>query len=129
MSAVEETYELLEPETVAGYIDARPELAGAGRHVDSSTCTEIGDGNLNLVFLCQDATGAGVVLKQALPYVRLVGPEWPFTPRAAVAEARAYDAHGEFAAEFLPNVLRLRCRALHPRTSRTSPTTASGASR
>jgi len=54
------------------------------------------------VFVCQDATGRGVVLKQALPYVRLVGPEWPFTPRRAVAEARCYEAHGAFTEEFLP---------------------------
>jgi 5-methylthioribose kinase len=101
MSVVEESYELLTPETAGSYIDARPELAGL---VDTSSLDvqEIGDGNLNLVFVCQDASGRGVVLKQALPYVRLVGPEWPFTPRRAVAEARCYEAHGEFAPEFLP---------------------------
>jgi 5-methylthioribose kinase len=101
MSVVEESYELLTPETAGAYIDARPALAAL---VDTSTLDvqEIGDGNLNLVFVCQDATGRGVVLKQALPYVRLVGPEWPFTPRRAVAEARCYATHGAFAEEFLP---------------------------
>ncbi len=34
--------------------------------------------------------------------MRLIGPEWPFTPRRAVAEARCYETHGRFAAEFLP---------------------------
>jgi 5-methylthioribose kinase len=103
MTAVEEAYELLEPETVAGYIASRSELAAL---VDVATLdvTEIGDGNLNLVFLCRDASGRGLVLKQALPYVRLVGPSWPFTPRRAVAEARAYDEHGKWAAEFLPKL-------------------------
>ncbi len=102
MSVVDETYELLTPETAAPYIDARPELA---RLVDTSSLDvqEIGDGNLNLVFVCQDASGRGVVLKQALPYVRLIGPEWPFTPRRAVAEARCYETHGRFAPEFLPD--------------------------
>ena len=42
------------------------------------------------------------MLKQALPYVRLIGPEWPFTPRRAVAEARAYREHGRFAPELIP---------------------------
>ena len=37
---------------------------------------EVGDGNLNLVFIVEGATGAAVV-KQALPYVRLVGDSWP----------------------------------------------------
>jgi 5-methylthioribose kinase len=103
MTAVEETYELLEPETVGRYIDAREELAGL---VDTATLDvqEIGDGNLNLVFLCRDAAGRGVVLKQALPYVRLVGPSWPFTPRRAVAEARAYAEHGKWAPEYIPKL-------------------------
>jgi len=101
MSVTEESYELLSPETAAAYIDERPHLAEL---VDTSTLDvqEIGDGNLNLVFVCQDASGRGLVLKQALPYVRLIGPEWPFTPRRAVAEARCYETHGRFAAEFLP---------------------------
>ena len=37
---------------------------------------EVGDGNLNLVFIVTSGT-AGVVVKQALPYVRLVGESWP----------------------------------------------------
>ena len=103
MSVAEETYELLEPETAAAYIDSRPELSAL---VDTGSLDvqEIGDGNLNLVFVCQDAAGRGVVLKQALPYVRLVGPEWPFTPRRAVAEARAYREHGRFAPELIPTL-------------------------
>lgn len=101
MTAIEETYELLAPETVAGYIAGRPQLREL---VDTETLdvTEVGDGNLNLVFVCRDGAGRGLVLKQALPYVRLVGPSWPFTPRRAVAEARAYTEHGRWAAEFLP---------------------------
>ena len=37
---------------------------------------EVGDGNLNLVFIVESEAGA-VVVKQALPYVRLVGDSWP----------------------------------------------------
>ena len=37
---------------------------------------EVGDGNLNLVFIVEGPAGA-VVVKQALPYVRLVGDSWP----------------------------------------------------
>ena len=37
---------------------------------------EVGDGNLNLVFIVE-GTLATVVVKQALPYVRLVGDSWP----------------------------------------------------
>ena len=37
---------------------------------------EVGDGNLNLVFIVKGPMG-GVCVKQALPYVRLVGESWP----------------------------------------------------
>jgi 5-methylthioribose kinase len=37
---------------------------------------EVGDGNLNLVFIVEGPAG-GLVVKQALPYVRLVGESWP----------------------------------------------------
>jgi 5-methylthioribose kinase len=37
---------------------------------------EVGDGNLNLVFIVEGPSGS-VVVKQALPYVRLVGDSWP----------------------------------------------------
>lgn len=37
---------------------------------------EVGDGNLNLVFIVSGSHGS-VVVKQALPYVRMVGEGWP----------------------------------------------------
>ena len=38
--------------------------------------TEVGDGNLNLVFVVEGKQ-ASLIVKQALPYVRLVGDSWP----------------------------------------------------
>jgi 5-methylthioribose kinase len=46
---------------------------------------EVGDGNLNLVFLVEGPAG-GVCVKQALPYVRLVGEGWPMTLKRAFFE-------------------------------------------
>ena len=40
------------------------------------TVTEVGDGNLNLVFVVKGEK-ASIIVKQALPYVRLVGDSWP----------------------------------------------------
>ena len=46
---------------------------------------EVGDGNLNLVFLIEGPAGS-VCVKQALPYVRLVGEGWPMTLQRAFFE-------------------------------------------
>ena len=94
-------YEILTPETVPAYIDGNPELNGI---VDTSTLevTEVGDGNLNLVFVCKDATGDGICLKQSLPYVRLVGESWPLTPERVVAEARGLKAAADHVPDLVP---------------------------
>ncbi len=39
---------------------------------------EVGDGNINFVWILQGAQGA-LVLKQSLPFVRCVGESWPLT--------------------------------------------------
>ena len=49
---------------------------------------EVGDGNLNLVFIVEGGSG-GVVVKQALPYVRLVGDSWPLPLKRSFFEYHA----------------------------------------
>ena len=44
---------------------------------------EIGDGNLNLVFLLKYEDGWGLYIKLALPYVRMTGEGRPMTPDRA----------------------------------------------
>ena len=71
-------YELLTIETVPDYIAGRADLSALVDAADLHV-REIGDGNLNLVFIAQDSRGRGICLKQSLPYVRLVGESWPLT--------------------------------------------------
>lgn len=94
-------YEILTPETVPAYINSMPNLAGI---VDTSTLEvdEVGDGNLNLVFVCHDAAGNGICLKQSLPYVRLVGEAWPLTPERVIAEARGLAAAAASTPHLIP---------------------------
>jgi len=49
---------------------------------------EVGDGNLNLVFIVTSPSGQ-VIIKQALPYVRLVGDSWPLPLKRAYFEYHA----------------------------------------
>lgn len=54
------------------------------------TAKEIGDGNLNLVFRVKDNnTGKSVIIKQALPYLRVAGEGWKLTVERNRIEAEA----------------------------------------
>lgn len=93
--------QLLDIASVPAYIAGQPHLA-ALVDADSLTVVEVGDGNLNLVFIATDATGRSLVLKQSLPYVRMVGESWPLSQDRILAEARGYDAAVEFSPESVP---------------------------
>ena len=93
--------DLLSSASVAAYIATQPHLA-ALVDTDSLSVDEVGDGNLNLVFIATDAAGRSLVLKQSLPYVRMVGESWPLSQDRILAEARGFDAAVEFSPESVP---------------------------
>ena len=95
------TYELLDAQSANAYISSKPHLAELV-DVDTLEMREVGDGNLNLVFVGTDADGRGICLKQSLPYVRLVGEAWPLTPERVAAEARGLGTAAQVAAEMVP---------------------------
>ncbi|WP_338556624.1 S-methyl-5-thioribose kinase [Paenibacillus sp. KS-LC4] len=66
---------------------------------------EIGDGNLNLVFHITDpASGKGLIVKQALPYAKVVGESWPLTLDRARIESEALILQNELAPGLVPTV-------------------------
>ncbi len=97
-----DTYQPLTVETIPAWLDAHPRLRafvpGSPLHV-----REVGDGNLNLVFIVRDDPDRpGIVLKQSLPWVRVFGEGWPLTVERARHEADAYEAYQAFAGETIP---------------------------
>ena len=67
------------------------------------TVDEVGDGNLNLVFIIKGPKG-GLVVKQALPYVRLVGESWPLPLDRAYFEYHALKIQTEAAPHLVPKL-------------------------
>lgn len=104
-----EPYEFLTEQTVVDYIREHEQLRSRIDESRIAEVREIGDGNLNLVFHVVDEDGRGIILKQALPYVRMVGDGWPMTPERAQREAHSLQAHHTLAPELVCEVL-----AYHP---------------
>ncbi len=69
-------YSPLSPATLPNRLGGLAVLQDRVGPQDSWQVREVGDGNLNLVFIVTGSAGSAVV-KQALPYVRLVGESWP----------------------------------------------------
>src|SRR5262249_21694048 len=59
-----------------GSIDVLNEILGP---TNNWQVREVGDGNLNLIFIVESSSGS-LVVKQALPYARVVGNSWPMSP-------------------------------------------------
>lgn len=82
-------FEPLTPQTLSVRLGQLPALTGRlGPDTKAWRVREVGDGNLNLVFIVEGPSGAAVV-KQALPYVRLVGESWPLPLKRSFFEYHA----------------------------------------
>ncbi len=95
--------ELLTVDSVPRYLAAVPALAAV---VDAGALTsvvEVGDGNLNLVFVVTDTAGRSLVLKQSLPHVR-TDPSWPMTRERSAREARILAAHRAVDPDHVPEL-------------------------
>ncbi|MCG8361313.1 MAG: S-methyl-5-thioribose kinase [Kiloniellales bacterium] len=97
-------YRALSDQTLAAYLSGLPEVAARlGGAAESWRVREVGDGNLNLVFIVEGPAG-GVAVKQALPYVRLVGESWPLPLSRAHFEYLALTEEAKHAPGLLPAV-------------------------
>jgi 5-methylthioribose kinase len=98
-------YPVLDERSLPAYLARMPEVASRlGGAPADWVVQEIGDGNVNFVFAVR-GPGGDVCVKQALPYVRAVGAEWPLTPERTSFEYRALLEHGRYVAGRVPKPL------------------------
>jgi len=94
----------LNENTLIEYIKSIPSLSSKlGNNFSDITVKEVGDGNLNFVFIVSNSTGS-FVLKQALPYVRCIGESWPMTKERAYFESLALKEEGKLCPQHVPEV-------------------------
>lgn len=98
-------YRILHEADLRDYLAGVPALATVlGGASSAWSITEVGDGNLNLVFIVKGSHG-GIAVKQALPYVRLVGESWPLPLSRAHYEFLALSHQAELAPGLVPALL------------------------
>ena len=88
------------PPLIAGLDGVRTLLGG---RPENWRVREVGDGNLNLVFLVDGPAGS-VCLKQALPYVRVAGPGWPMSPERAHFENAYFRSVAPHVGKLIPAI-------------------------
>jgi 5-methylthioribose kinase len=98
-------YKILDSNSVKDYIlEIMPDYCAES---DDLKVEEVGDGNLNLVFKVnnsKDAAKKTLILKQALPYVRLVGKDWPMTRDRSRIESEAIKAQAKYCPDYVPEI-------------------------
>lgn len=97
-------YRPLEEASIRAFLDTVPGIgARLGGDAGQWTVREVGDGNLNLVFLVNGPAG-GVCVKQSLPYVRAAGESWPMPLERAWFEQTYYRATGPHVEGLAPEI-------------------------
>ena len=100
-------YKILNNDTIRDYVDKVPEirdlLLGPEEPIAKLEISEIGDGNLNFVYIIE-AGDRSVILKQAVPYLRCVGEEYPLSRIRMTFEIEALKTEKEICPEFVPDI-------------------------
>ncbi|GFP87931.1 methylthioribose kinase [Phtheirospermum japonicum] len=97
-------FRALDEKSVVEYLKATPSLAAKlGNQFNNLEIKEVGDGNLNFVYIVIGAS-ASIVIKQALPYIRSIGESWQMTKERAYFEATTLQEHGRLCPDHVPEV-------------------------
>ena len=100
------TYYALDNSTVLDYVRSQPELKIFFSDLSALSAQEVGDGNLNMVFIIRNfrAPAESMVIKQALPYLRVLGESYPLTRERMRFEAQALLLYNELTPGLAPQV-------------------------
>ena len=107
----EPTYRILDRDSLPEYLNEIPavlEVLSSGASISASDIDiiEIGDGNLNFVYRVTSTvdTTRSVIVKQAVPYLRMVGEEWPLSRDRMKYEIRALQVYNQVVPNLVPTI-------------------------
>jgi 5-methylthioribose kinase len=98
-------YELLTGRhDVVAYLEGAGLLGSVASDASDVAVDEVTAGNMNRVFIARGPLGS-LAVKQAPPWVQVVGPEWPVDPGRIASEARTYDRLAQRVPDSIPEIV------------------------
>lgn len=99
-------YFTLDKASIPEYLGNIPKVSAVLGDTKEILIEEIGDGNLNFVYrvISKQSPTKSVILKQAVPYLRMAGDSWPLSRDRMTYEIRALRAYEEIAPNYIPKV-------------------------
>ncbi len=98
-------YKILDKKSVINYLFEVQEVMDFFNN-DDLEADEIGDGNLNFVYIVKSIQNPkkALIVKQAVPYLRCVGEEFPLSKERMTYEIRALIKFKKIVPEFIPKI-------------------------
>ena len=99
-------YEILTADSIPEYLQSLESMLSVFSNFDSLEIEEVGDGNLNYVFLIsnREKPDETVALKQAVPYLRVVGESYPLSRERMRFEIQALVKQKELCPQLVPTI-------------------------
>ncbi|CAN7341018.1 S-methyl-5-thioribose kinase [Caballeronia sp. LjRoot29] len=99
-------FEALNSAQLTAYLSGVPAVRPMLGNTNELDVVEVGDGNLNFVYFVSNAQAPekSVVVKQAPPFLRLVGTSWPLTRQRMEHEVAALRRFGALCPQHVPEV-------------------------
>ncbi len=99
-------YHALDTTTVVDYLRGSPATKDLFDSQAGLKASEVGDGNLNLVFVVQNERDPeqAVIVKQAVPFLRVAGDSWPLTRERMRFESQALLLYNRLTPGLAPEV-------------------------
>ncbi len=97
-------YKILDSSNLQEYLFSLPEIKNYF-NATKLIISEIGDGNLNFVFLATSATDSSkqLIVKQAVPYLRCAGESYPLSKERMTYEIRSLEAFSKLS-QHIPKI-------------------------
>ena len=99
-------YYPLKQNNLIDYLQSLPEAQQRFSSFNDLEVQEINDGNMNYAFVVTNKldTNQSVFIKQAPPYIKVLGADWPLTRQRMTAEINALNYQSSVCPEMVPEV-------------------------